>query len=358
MATILSSRTIFTIIYLIIFVTTVNSQISITSSDILALKGTSRAAYTSDEETDTVVITPGGVNQIWDYRNINTEKFISGLLEYSEAADGYRSDLFTEANLRQRISATTDDGSLVFDSYMNVSSNILRTLGSAGDFAGFSIIEVEDDDAAPLPMTYGTSWLSVSNDTSDQFGFKTITNDSTWNSVDAYGTLRLSMGDIECLRLQEMSKTITESSFNSQPLGSPDTSFYVSYVWLSKNHLQTFVVDGLEDNLGEVSMTISGSPTSVKETFGVIPVGYSLNQNYPNPFNPSTTISYSIPNDGFVSLSIYDALGSEVAVLDNGFRSAGNYSYSFDASDLSSGMYFYKIQSGNFVQTKKMLLMK
>ena len=220
MASTLRSFAIFTIIYSIIFLTTVNAQISISSSDILALKGTSRAAYTSVEETDTIVITPGGINQTWDYRNINTEAFTSALLEYLDAAGGYRADLFPEANFRQRISATTDDGSLILDSYMNVSSNILRTLGSARDFAGFSFIEVEDDDAGPLPMMYGTSWLSVSNDTSDQFGFRTITNDSTWNSVDASGILRLSMGDFECLRLREMSKTITESTFNGAPIGS------------------------------------------------------------------------------------------------------------------------------------------
>ena len=94
-------------------------------------------------------------------------------------------------------------------------------------------------------------------------------------------------------------------------------------------------------------------------TFNDIKPGtYSLNQNYPNPFNPTTSVSYSIPSDGYVTLSIYDALGKEVAVLDNGFRTAGNYSHTFDASALSSGMYFYTIRSGNFVQTKKMLLMK
>ena len=89
-----------------------------------------------------------------------------------------------------------------------------------------------------------------------------------------------------------------------------------------------------------------------------IPKNYELKQNYPNPFNPSTTINYSIPNDAHVTLAIYDALGKEVALLDNGFRTAGNYSHTFDASNLSSGMYFYTINAGNFSSTKKMLLMK
>ena len=88
------------------------------------------------------------------------------------------------------------------------------------------------------------------------------------------------------------------------------------------------------------------------------PNNYELKQNYPNPFNPSTTITYSIPNDGQVTLSIYDVLGNEVALLENGNKSAGNYSYNFDASNFSSGLYFYTIKSGQFIETKKMLLVK
>ncbi len=98
--------------------------------------------------------------------------------------------------------------------------------------------------------------------------------------------------------------------------------------------------------------------TEVEDNFFSLPTEYSIAQNYPNPFNPTTTISYSIPENKYVTLSIYDALGKEIAVLDNGFRIAGNYSHTFDASNLSSGMYFFTIRSGNFVQTKKMLLMK
>lgn len=366
MTKILHSRLILIIINFIIFFTSAYSQISISSSDILALKGTARDVYTASEETDTVVITAGGMNQIWDYRNINTQSFTSASLEYLDPSGGFRADLFPGANFRQRISASTDEGSFLMDSYMNISSNILKALGSASDFAGFSFTEIEGDDAAPLPMTYGTNWISVTIDTSDEFGFSTITNDTTWNIVDGSGTLRLSMGDFECLRLKEMSKTITESSFNGLPLGPPDTAFSESYIWLSKNHLQTFIVDGLEDNLGEVNMTISGAPTSVEESFDRIPEGYTLNQNYPNPFNPSTSISYSIPNDGNVTLSVYDLLGNEVALLENGNKSAGNYTYNFDASNLSSGLYFYTLRVGastgsatvSFTSTKKMLLMK
>jgi Secretion system C-terminal sorting domain len=112
------------------------------------------------------------------------------------------------------------------------------------------------------------------------------------------------------------------------------------------------------EHFSEVRLGVPTSPTSIEEFTREIPTEYSLNQNYPNPFNPSTSISYSIPSDGHVTLAIYDILGNEVAVLENDFKSAGSYSKTFDAHKLTSGIYFYTIRSGKFVDTKKMLLMK
>jgi hypothetical protein len=83
-----------------------------------------------------------------------------------------------------------------------------------------------------------------------------------------------------------------------------------------------------------------------------------LEQNYPNPFNPSTTISFSIPNEEFVSLKVFNSLGEKVAELVNERKPAGNYSVSFNAIKLASGIYFYKISAGNFLQTRKMILVK
>jgi hypothetical protein len=89
-----------------------------------------------------------------------------------------------------------------------------------------------------------------------------------------------------------------------------------------------------------------------------IPNAFSLSQNYPNPFNPTTNIKFSIPQAGLVKLTVFDILGREVSVLVNEVKTAGNYVADFDASMLSSGVYFYRLESGNFVETKKMLLVK
>ena len=99
------------------------------------------------------------------------------------------------------------------------------------------------------------------------------------------------------------------------------------------------------------------SPTGIfDESLSI--TDYKLNQNYPNPFNPSTTISFSIPVQGNVSLKIYDLLGKEVVTLVDELKSAGNYQITFDAAQLASGMYFYKLEASNFSQTKKMILLK
>jgi len=87
-------------------------------------------------------------------------------------------------------------------------------------------------------------------------------------------------------------------------------------------------------------------------------ITFSLSQNYPNPFNPSTTIRYSIPANGLVTIKLYDVLGNEIALLVNEEKSPGNYKAEFNASKLPSGIYFYRLQAGSSVQTKKMILLK
>jgi probable HAF family extracellular repeat protein len=103
-------------------------------------------------------------------------------------------------------------------------------------------------------------------------------------------------------------------------------------------------------------LAVSGT-SSVDET-QLNPANFMLNQNYPNPFNPSTSIGYRISNRGFVSLKVYDVLGNEIASLVNEEKSPGSYEVNFDAKGLSSGIYFYTINAGSFVETKKMILIR
>ncbi len=107
---------------------------------------------------------------------------------------------------------------------------------------------------------------------------------------------------------------------------------------------------------GTTENTLVGS-SSIEKQEG-LPSLFTLSQNYPNPFNPTTLIKFSIPQDGFTSLKVFNSIGQEVTVLVNQDLKAGNYTFSFSANELSSGIYFYKLQSNNFTSTKKMLLVK
>ncbi len=89
-----------------------------------------------------------------------------------------------------------------------------------------------------------------------------------------------------------------------------------------------------------------------------MPNTFSLSQNYPNPFNPVTKISFSIPNNSYTKLVVYDISGKQVAELVNNTLDAGTYDIDFDASQLSSGTYFYRIEAGEFTEVKKMILVK
>jgi hypothetical protein len=147
----------------------------------------------------------------------------------------------------------------------------------------------------------------------------------------------------------------------------------------------TFFDDATVDAMGKVSMQVtSGSTTALRvdkkgdgtnvsymspaysgnvvTSFptGVIavPLNSSLFQNYPNPFNPTTTIRYGLPNRSHVTLTVFNTLGQQIAQLQNGEQEAGYHEVKFDGANLPSGMYFYRMQAGNYVETKKLLLLK
>ena len=98
--------------------------------------------------------------------------------------------------------------------------------------------------------------------------------------------------------------------------------------------------------------------TSAERISTDVPTHFSLDQSYPNPFNPATTISFSLPSKSFVSLKVFDALGRKVAVLLSEELPLGTYSPQWNAAGLASGVYFYRLQAGSFIETKKLILLR
>ena len=98
--------------------------------------------------------------------------------------------------------------------------------------------------------------------------------------------------------------------------------------------------------------------TSIEPVDDVSINDFKLEQNYPNPFNPSTSIKYQVPELSFVTIKVYDVLGNDVATLVNEEKPVGNHQIEFNAANLPSGIYFYRLQAGDYIETKKMVLMK
>jgi hypothetical protein len=119
----------------------------------------------------------------------------------------------------------------------------------------------------------------------------------------------------------------------------------------------TFMDGNVYSFSNSIEISGEGHPSAVEDD-EVLPKEFSLEQNYPNPFNPSTSIQYAISSGQFITLKVYDVLGNEVSVLVNEYRTTGSYEVNFDASKLSSGVYYYQLRAGSLVQTKKMILVK
>jgi len=137
-------------------------------------------------------------------------------------------------------------------------------------------------------------------------------------------------------------------------------STYKDSPWLGRIHEIEIFNTGLtaQEVAYLYAAGVNGFATSVSNKNTQLPEAFSLSQNYPNPFNPQTTIKFNLAKTGHTSLIVYDMLGRPVATLVNSMRQAGGNTVEFDASHISSGVYFYTLRSGSFVETKKMLLVK
>jgi len=135
------------------------------------------------------------------------------------------------------------------------------------------------------------------------------------------------------------------------------SAFNGQTIFIAWRYYMNTSVDGIFVNIDSVFVG-NRDATSIGLINANIPTEFALKQNYPNPFNPSTIICFDLPKNENVNLTVYNTLGQEVRVLVNGFYNAGSYSVEFNSLDLPTGIYLYRIKAGDFIETKKMSLIK
>jgi photosystem II stability/assembly factor-like uncharacterized protein len=208
------------------------------------------------------------------------------------------------------------------------------------------------------PVT-GTLFIGVddiSNTSSRALTFRSTDEGDTWKLVDTTGTnidaiygapngyMYAGKGEVYC----SINDGLTWSKFGT---GLPTNNTMQIEALVERNGV-LYAGDRVW-GLYSISTTPTGIRNEQQSDFS-----FRLNQNYPNPFNPNTVISYSLPSASNVKLIVYNALGQTIKVLGDEFKKAGNYSFNFNASDIPSGIYFYKLDAGQFSQIKKMILLK
>jgi hypothetical protein len=346
-----------------------NAQITITAADFTAqlAVGHKVTSYANFSITSANIGSPGSTS--WDFsslvsesqfvtesKNKNSSTYSSDFpnAQYASYYEGTFSGVFSQSWVYNSIGPDyyiDGTGTFTSPSGINTTSNVSYT---------------PKKKQYQLPIANNSTWNSSGTQTIKTtivmpiIGNQITTvvqNYSSNYTVDAYGTVKMPGGKIlSALRI----KAVTSLTSNSQ------TTTTVNYIILTKTgESVSITVKDANATSGTVGINsiswTSGDgvsdPTGVEKTDWV-PALFSLSQNYPNPFNPSTVISYQLSAISHVRLSVYDVVGREVATLVNEYKPAGIYAVNFDASKLSSGIYFYKLQTGNFTSTKKMVLMK
>ncbi len=248
-----------------------------------------------------------------------------------------------DVNYAQSLEFNYDNGKLYYASYDNVGrlrviNHLTGEVTLIGDFQGGSEIDgIFTNSSGFIPVelvlfnavkgdnnTVNINWTTATEINNDRFEIYRRYNNSNWELI---GTVKGSGNSTEPIdyTFTDRINQVGDYYYQLKQVDFDGTYSYSKVVFLDNN---------------------------------LAPANYELKQNYPNPFNPSTNIEFSLPKGTKVTLSIYDVLGNLVSVLENGYLEAGNYKYEFNGKNLSSGVYYYKLSTDNFVQTKKMILIK
>jgi hypothetical protein len=317
------------------------------------------------------IIAQVGANKVFDFRNLPFPSQPSFLAEVRYLANGeshpYANEsLIKDANLIGTTTSPNVPDTTVW-SYMRLSDASFSILASGfttsnGNDILFGPLSTLGAVSEPLPQTLGTEWEVIFFDL-DNPPVRQVSK--SYNKIDAWGTLLLPGGrSIPSLRERiDIEVKFFLNGVEFPALGTPRTTIGYSYQTLEGPSASIFFEFDPEQNKyvpDEVSYTLQSvqSSTSMDTDNKLIPEGFNLFQNYPNPFNPSTTISYSIPFRADVTLRISELTGRTISKITFPNKSAGNHTFTFNAQDMSSGIYVYSIEAGGYRTSRMFTLIK
>ncbi len=343
----------------LLFSFTTFAQITITSGDISNMFALgNNVTINSDSLVNTADIGVIGGGNNWDFTGLASHLTFD--VTSIDPASGFMNTEFPGADFCTH-SVSTIGGDITDSwSYTVLGGGTFDNMGNVltlSSIPGFSTVIKNDPPRriSVVPYTYLIFWNQIYTQTILLNGTPLITSNVQLDAeVDAYGTLTLPGGaSFDALRVRETMIITTN--------GISTTSTNFNFITKNGSQVTVTATDPTPPNTGTISIEDaswnSNLASSVEQISG-LPKDYSLSQNYPNPFNPSTNIEYSIPSESFVELKVYDVLGNEIVTLVNQEQSAGIYRADFNAANLPSGMYFYRLQASSFVETKKMVLIK
>ena len=341
------------ILIALLFASAVDAQI-VLNSDRKPVIGDSFT--TTDMDTAGVSEGASGSNITWDFSNVtSTGQQLTA--QYVDPSEAPGDSLFPDAD----VAVNYDELSY---SFYDTESNTVQSLGMA--FEDFSIVYFNTEKVADYPFTFNSTFLDNFQAQYElEEGLIVRNIGITQFTGDAFGNIILPDGSNHAaLRVKIFRQTADTMFVMGIPLSTTEVKA-TTYEWYtSESKFPVFGISYLEINVnGNITTDKqvdynTGTPTNVSDEPKQIVSGFELLQNYPNPFNPRTKIRWQSSVGGHQTLKIYNILGTEVAILVDEYKPAGSYEVDFDASNLSSGVYLYKLQAGEFVQTRKMTLIK
>ncbi len=343
------------------------AQITINQNDLNISFGQQFTEYNLSDSTATgIPVAPGttGGPQNWVFDQSgypNGELFQVTLVDPSGTP--FQSD-FPSADYAFQF---TD--SLEIFTYFQLTNSALLSLGFgvADPQNPMALVNNPPEVAVPFPTAMGVTWTNnFVFVISPAPGIEIRDSTSSVSVVDAWGTIDIPIGSFNCLRVRSDVTNINTTIIPGIP-PIVETSNYIEYFWITNAGIPYSLanISSLEGEtdpnftLAEDVAFLVNTTTGIDDEAGELPATFDLGQNYPNPFNPSTTIEYRLSQRADITLTVYNLNGEQVAVLASGVQPAGTHRVVFQARNLPSGIYFYRLRTNSGVDlTKQMILLR